>query len=129
MLPQVKNIKHDGNIPFDQIIEIARVMRPRSCAATLAGVCKEMLGTCQGVGCKVNGENPRDIIQKVRQAPCSAAPSQLPTHLCSSQGHGSRMVAALFIYGRRHRLHLGKQAAGAVCRRHACTAAAAVDSA
>ena len=27
-----KNIKHDGNITLDQVIEIARTMRPRSMA-------------------------------------------------------------------------------------------------
>ncbi|XP_010497758.1 PREDICTED: 60S ribosomal protein L12-3-like, partial [Camelina sativa] len=29
---KVKNIKHNGNISFDDVIEIARIMRPRSIA-------------------------------------------------------------------------------------------------
>ncbi|CAN0060256.1 unnamed protein product [Ectocarpus sp. 8 AP-2014] len=58
---KVKNIKHDGNVTLDQVIEIARVMRERSMARTLAGTVKEMLGTCNSVGCTVNGQSPRDI--------------------------------------------------------------------
>ncbi|CAM9419413.1 unnamed protein product [Sphacelaria rigidula] len=58
---KVKHIKHDGNITLDQVIDIARVMRERSMARTLAGTVKEMLGTCNSVGCTVNGASPRDI--------------------------------------------------------------------
>lgn len=69
MLPacqQEKNIKHSGNISMDDIIEIARVMRPRSCAKNLAGTCKEMLGTAQSVGCTVDHEHPQKIMAKVK---------------------------------------------------------------
>ena len=52
---KVKNIVHDGNLTMDEVIEIARVMRPRSMARTLAGTCKEILGTCFSVGCSVDG--------------------------------------------------------------------------
>jgi hypothetical protein len=62
---QEKNIKHTGNISMDDIIEIARVMRPRSCAKNLAGTCKEMLGTAVSVGCTVDHEHPSAIIDKV----------------------------------------------------------------
>jgi large subunit ribosomal protein L12e len=41
---KVKNIKHDGNVSFDEIISIARQMRPRSMANALVGTVKEMLG-------------------------------------------------------------------------------------
>eukprot|EP00752_Nemacystus_decipiens_P016801 g15036.t1 len=58
---KVKHIKHDGNVTLDQVIDIARVMRERSMARTLAGTVKEMLGTCNSVGCTVNGQSPRDI--------------------------------------------------------------------
>ena len=58
---KVKNVKHDGNLTLDQIIEIARVMRERSMARTLAGTVKEILGTANSIGCTVNGESPRDI--------------------------------------------------------------------
>jgi hypothetical protein len=39
-LLQVKNVKHDGNITLDQIIDVARTMRSRSMARTLAGTTK-----------------------------------------------------------------------------------------
>merc|ERR1711976_916398 len=40
-----KNIKHDGNITWDDVLNAARTMRERSMAKDLAGVCRELLGT------------------------------------------------------------------------------------
>jgi len=62
---KVKNIKHSGNLSLDEIIAIARTMRPRSMARTLVGTIKEVLGTCQSVGCTVEGSHPHDIIDKI----------------------------------------------------------------
>jgi len=62
---KVKNIKHDGNVVFDEIIKIAKQMRDRSMAKTLKGTVKEILGTAQSVGCKIDGQHPHDIIAKV----------------------------------------------------------------
>jgi hypothetical protein len=53
---------------MDDIIEIARVMRPRSCAKALSGTCKEMLGTAQSVGCTVDHMHPQEVMAKVRGA-------------------------------------------------------------
>jgi hypothetical protein len=64
--PQEKNIQHTGNLAFDDIIEIARAMRHRSCAKDLTGSVKEILGTCVSVGCTVDHEDPREIQEKVR---------------------------------------------------------------
>lgn len=47
--PQEKNIKHSGNLTMDDIISIARSMRSRSMARTLAGTVKEILGTAKYV--------------------------------------------------------------------------------
>ncbi len=58
---KVKNVVHNGNITLDQVIDIARKMRERSMAKKLAGTVKEILGTCNSIGCTVNGESPRDI--------------------------------------------------------------------
>jgi len=63
---KVKNIKHSGNLTFDQIIDIARQMRPRSMARQLEGTVKEILGTAQSVGCTVDGANPHDLIDKIK---------------------------------------------------------------
>merc|ERR1712193_494054 len=53
---KVKNIKHDGNITWDDILSSARIMRERSMATNLAGVCRELLGTAHSIGCTVDGE-------------------------------------------------------------------------
>lgn len=60
-----KNVKHDGNVTLDQIIEVARVMRSRSMARTLSGTVKEILGTANSIGCRVNGVSPREIQKKI----------------------------------------------------------------
>ncbi|CAK6448658.1 unnamed protein product [Pipistrellus nathusii] len=41
---QKTNIKHSGNITFDEIVSIARQMRHRSLARELSGTIKEILG-------------------------------------------------------------------------------------
>ena len=60
-----KNIKHTGNITLDEIIEIARTMRSKSLAKSLANGCKEILGTAQSVGCTIDGQPPHDIIDGI----------------------------------------------------------------
>ncbi len=45
-----KNIQHNGNLSLDDVVEIARIMRDRSCARALSGTVKEILGTCVSVG-------------------------------------------------------------------------------
>ena len=62
---KVKNIKHTGNLTLDEIIGIARTMRVRSMAKSLVGTIKEVLGTCQSVGCTVDGSHPHDVIDKI----------------------------------------------------------------
>ena len=60
-----KNIKHSGNIPFDEIVSIARILKPKSLAKELAGTVKEVLGTAQSVGCTIDGRAPHDIIEDI----------------------------------------------------------------
>jgi large subunit ribosomal protein L12e len=62
---KVKNIKHNGNISFEDVLEVARKMRSKSNAKTYVGTVKEILGTCVSVGCKVNGSDPRDLQQQI----------------------------------------------------------------
>lgn len=59
-------VKHNGNISFDEVISIAKVMRPRSMARDLSGTVKEVLGTCQSVGCTIDGRAPHDVIDDIR---------------------------------------------------------------
>ncbi|XP_031111175.1 60S ribosomal protein L12 [Ipomoea triloba] len=62
---KTKNIKHNGNISLDDVIEIAKVMSPRSMAKDLTGTVKEILGTCVSVGCTVDGKDPKDLQQEI----------------------------------------------------------------
>lgn len=62
-----KNIKHSGNLSLDDIIAIARQMRPRSMAKHLSGTVKEVLGTAQSVGCTIDGKAPHDLIDEVNE--------------------------------------------------------------
>lgn len=63
---KVKNIKHSGNLTFDEVISIGKTMRPRSQARKLEGTVLEVLGTSQSVGCTVENCRPHDIIDKIR---------------------------------------------------------------
>ncbi|XP_015072639.1 60S ribosomal protein L12-3-like [Solanum pennellii] len=62
---KTKNIKHNGNISLDVVIEIAKVMQPRSTAKDLSETVKEILGTCVFVGCTVDGKDPNDLQQEI----------------------------------------------------------------
>ena len=51
---------------MDDIESIARTMRPRSGARDLSGTIREILGTAHSVGCTVDGMDPHDIIEEIR---------------------------------------------------------------
>merc|ERR1711915_989044 len=40
---KVKHVKHNGSVSFDEVINIARIMRPRSLAKNFAGTILEVL--------------------------------------------------------------------------------------
>lgn len=61
----MKHVKHNGNVSFEEVINIARIMRPRSMAKTLTGTVKEILGTANSVGCSIEGQSPLDVQQAV----------------------------------------------------------------
>lgn len=62
---KVKNIVHSGNISLDAVINIARLLRHKSMAKSLQGTVKEVLGTAFTIGCKVNGQSPKDIQEAI----------------------------------------------------------------
>ncbi|KAK3927060.1 60S ribosomal protein L12 [Frankliniella fusca] len=62
---KVKNVKHSGNITFEDVVSIAKTMRPRSMSRKLEGTVKEILGTCQSVGCTIDGKAPHDVIDEI----------------------------------------------------------------
>mmetsp|Transcript_34500 Transcript_34500/g.95391 ORF Transcript_34500/g.95391 Transcript_34500/m.95391 type:complete len:166 (-) Transcript_34500:84-581(-) len=58
---KTKNIKHSGNLTKAQLLSIVRQMRPKSLAKEFKGTVKEVLGTCNAVGCTVEGMKPSDL--------------------------------------------------------------------
>eukprot|EP01087_Luapelamoeba_hula_P011673 TRINITY_DN31_c0_g1_i1.p1 TRINITY_DN31_c0_g1~~TRINITY_DN31_c0_g1_i1.p1 ORF type:complete len:185 (-),score=35.08 TRINITY_DN31_c0_g1_i1:45-599(-) len=54
--------KHDGNVTFADVCEIAKVMRPRSMARNFRGTVKEILGTAVSLGCKVDGVPAKEAL-------------------------------------------------------------------
>ena len=60
-----KNIKHNGNITWKDVISAAKTMRARSMARKMSGTVKEILGTAQSVGCTIDGKHPHDLIEAI----------------------------------------------------------------
>merc|ERR1711970_544619 len=63
---KVKNIAHDGNISWDDVYGVARAMRGRSNAKKLEGTILEVLGTCRGLGCTIDGEDAEDCTEAIK---------------------------------------------------------------
>ena len=59
--------KHNGNITLDDIINAARIMKPRSMAKEFSGVMKEVLGTAQSIGCTIDGMTPHAVIDGINE--------------------------------------------------------------
>jgi len=64
---KVKNVKHNGNIPFSEVLKIAKESQGKSMGADLKAVVMEVLGTAVSVGCTIDGETPQAIQDKVRE--------------------------------------------------------------
>ena len=111
-----KNIKHSGNITLDEVYDIARTMRSKSLAKSLAGGAKEILGTAQSVGCTVDGKPPHAIIE-VRARAARYRTSWLRMADARAQGidDGSvgvpEEVRAVALPRRSRRLHIADAAA------------------
>jgi len=56
---KVKNVNHKGNLTFEQIKKIAKVIEEKSMAKSFAGTVKQILGTCKSLGCTVDKQNPK----------------------------------------------------------------------
>ena len=56
-----------GNIKFDQVLKIAKVLHEtKTMAREFEGSVTQVLGSCLSVGCKVNGQSPKDITKMVK---------------------------------------------------------------
>ena len=58
---KVKNVQHNGNIKFDEVIKIAKQLRARSFATEFSGTVKEVLGTAVSLGCTIDKKSPKEI--------------------------------------------------------------------
>lgn len=62
---KVKNVVHNGKLKLEDVLEIAKQMRPKSYARTFKGTVKEVLGTCFSVGCTISGDSPKVVQAKI----------------------------------------------------------------
>jgi len=58
---KTKNVKHNGNLKLDDVVNIAKQLRPKSYAEKFVGTVKEVLGTCVSIGCTVDGKTPKEV--------------------------------------------------------------------
>ena len=58
---KIKNIKHNGNISLDDVVETAKVTCPRSMAKHLSGTVKEIISMCISMDCTVDRKDPKDL--------------------------------------------------------------------
>merc|ERR1719440_624246 len=64
---KTKNVQHNGNIKFDDVLRIAKTMREakKSLAIALEGTVKEILGTCVSLGCTIDGKTAKEMTAPV----------------------------------------------------------------
>ena len=64
---KTKNVKHNGNIKFDDVLKIAKTMREnnRSLSTKFEGTVKEILGTCCSLGCTIDGKTAKEMTAAV----------------------------------------------------------------
>ena len=58
---KTKNVKHNGNLKMDDIIDIAKKMRAKSMSIEFKGTVKEVIGTCVSLGCTIDGKTPKEV--------------------------------------------------------------------
>ncbi len=56
-----------GNLSMDKIVKIAKLKLDKSYAKDLKSMVKEVIGTCISMGVKIEGKNPRDVMQEVKE--------------------------------------------------------------
>merc|ERR1712172_166249 len=57
-----KEIQHDGDITYADMMAICNQMRERSMAKEMAGTVKEILGTARAIGCTIDGRDPEEWV-------------------------------------------------------------------
>merc|ERR1712195_247279 len=62
---KVKEIQHDGDITYADMMAIATQMRERSMAKEMTGTVKEILGTARAIGCTIDGRDPEEWVEEI----------------------------------------------------------------
>ena len=62
---KVKNVNHKGNLTFEQVKKVAKVVEEKSMAKNFNGTVKQVLGSCLSLGCSVDKQNPKQVIAKI----------------------------------------------------------------
>merc|ERR1712139_367684 len=73
---KTKNIKHSGNLTKEQLFNVVRQVRSKSQAKEFKGTVKEVLGTCNAVGCTVDGQKPTELQAAIEMASSRLQPSE-----------------------------------------------------
>jgi len=56
-----------GDLTFEQVLKIAKILSKKSYSTTLQSVVKEVLGTCSSMGITVDGRSPKKVLQEVNE--------------------------------------------------------------
>jgi large subunit ribosomal protein L11 len=56
-----------GDITMEQVLKIARIKEEGTLSKTLKACVKEIIGTCVSMGITIGGENPKDILERVKK--------------------------------------------------------------
>merc|ERR1711865_224907 len=62
-----KEIQHDGDITYADMMAICTQMRERSMAKEMAGTVKEILGTARAIGCTIDGRDPEEWVDEINE--------------------------------------------------------------
>ena len=59
------NTRKKFDLSLVDVLDVAREIKARSLARTLSNCVKEVLGTCNSIGCSVNGEDPKTLQEDI----------------------------------------------------------------
>mmetsp|Transcript_53323 Transcript_53323/g.116421 ORF Transcript_53323/g.116421 Transcript_53323/m.116421 type:complete len:106 (+) Transcript_53323:208-525(+) len=68
---KTKNIKHNGNLTLDQVKAVAKEMRHKSNSKHFTGTVLEIIGTCNSMGCTIDGKTPKEITAEIKSGDLS----------------------------------------------------------
>ena len=59
------NSRTKFDLSLGAVLDVAREIKARSLSKTLSSCVKEVLGTCNSIGCSVNGEDPKTLQEDI----------------------------------------------------------------